>query len=767
MQTLEFAKIKEQILKYNINALSRKKIENLQPFFYYEQVQEELEKTKEGYLLKNSGSFPSLTQIIDLDNPLGILKKGGLLSLTEIYDFYTQQIMIYDLKQFLKENKLETPHIHRLLTQLTYCSEIVEKIKKCIDINFHLYDTASEKLKKIRSDIKSSEGEVKIILNRFLKQNSEYLAENLIVSRGNHLVVPVKATYKNHIQGILLDVSETKQTYYIEPYCVVEKNIEIENLHYEEIVEENRIIKALCQLLSHYQESLRQNNSLLAEISFIYLKGSYGVAENLEIAHLVQKQEIYLKRAKHPLIAAEKVIANDYILGNKAPKMIVISGPNAGGKTVALKTVALLLLMNQCGLPLPCSEATLGVFSSIFVDIGDDQSIENSLSGFSSHIYHLKKIIEKITPQSFVALDELGSKTDPVEGEALAKAVIDFIVKKESLAMISTHYVGIKDYAKNENHILLASMSFDTTTFTPTYHLLTNVVGRSYALEIAARMGLPVQIIDQARIYKKENAQNMEKVIDELTEKLLLEKEKLKSIEDLERKLLEKEEKLRKKEEELEKRKFVLHDEIELEKEEFLLEAEEKLENLFQELKQKGELKLHHKTDAKQKIEGMFKKEEKTKEKIVDEELAIHDDVYIIPMQKEAKLVSIKGDNCIVLVNNKQIQIKKSNLKKMKKEKEKKKKPTKSVYVNTISKSVPSSLNVVGLHVDEALLKLEQYLDDALLLHYKTVTIIHGTGTGTLKKAVEEYLKNKKFVESYRKGVYGEGGIGVTVVNLK
>lgn len=768
-KTLEFDKIKEQILKYNQNELSKKRVLKLKPFYYFEQVNEELKKTEEGYQLKNNGNFPSLAQVIDLENYLNILEKNGVLNLKEIYDFYQQLLIIHDLKKFRKEQNLDLFYFNNLVDQLYYINEIVDKIKNSIDINYRLFDNASIKLKNIRQEITSLESDIKNRLNSYLKNHSEYLAECLIVSRGNHLVLPVKATYKNSIKGIVVDVSDSGQTYYIEPYSVVELSVKIENLKYEEIIEENRIIKALCLIINKYNCQLKSNNELIEEISFMYLKGDYGINENLEIAKLSKFSEIKLIKAIHPLIDKDKVIANDFLLGNNQKNILIISGPNAGGKTVALKTVALLVLLNQCGLPISASEAILGVFKNIFVDIGDDQSIENSLSGFSSHIYNLKGIIDNLDDKTFVALDELGSKTDPLEGEALAKAIIDYIGEKKSLAMISTHYLGIKDFAKESDNIVLSSMSFDKNTLTPTYHLLLNVVGRSYALEISSRMGLNKKIINKAYEYKKINNYDFEKLTDELSEKLLIEKNKINLLEEKEKKLNEKEQLLMKKQVELEEKKKSLLEEVEYEKEALIENAEAEIKQIVDEFKNKSVIKLHEKNETLQKIKKL-KKIDSVLDNIheVDENISENDDVMIKSLNKIGKVLKIKGNNLKVLVSDKEINLKLNDVKKVSINKNQEKvKSTKGVKVINFEKNVATSINVVGKHVDEALEEISRYLDDALLVHYKSVSIIHGTGTGTLKKAIWEYLKRQKYVDSFRSGVYGEGGIGVTVVNLK
>ena len=765
-QILEFDKIKNQILKYNINSLSRKRVENLKPSFIKEIVLEELQKTKEGFELKTLGTLPNLSQLSDISDSVSILSKNGLLSFKQIYEFLNHFEIIYELKSFLKNKKVEHIYFDNYVRNLFYATEVVEKIKHCISPDLNLYDHASSELKTIRKNIKKCEESIKDKLNAFIKNNSDMLTDAFIASRNNHLVLPVKASYKNSIKGVVVDVSDTAQTYFVEPYSVVEVNIQLESLRYEEQIEERRILKAICLIIAKYLEQLQTNNYLLEEISFMYLKGSYGILKNYEIAN-INDSYIELIKAKHPLIDENKVISNDYILGKDNKNILVISGPNAGGKTVSLKTVALLVYMNQCGLPLPVHEASLKVFTKMFVDIGDDQSIEESLSGFTSHIANISKIIDLVDDKSLVILDELGSKTDPKEGEALAKAILDYIDDKKAIALVTTHYVGIKDFAKESSTITLASMSFNEENMEPTYKLLLNMVGRSYAFEISRRLGLSNEILKKAKSYKDDATTSLEQLIDSLNEKLKQEEIKVNELQAKQQEVERLKEELVQQQEQLTKQQEKILADFTRQQEELLEKTQIEVEALLSDLesKNKEDFKLHHKTNALQKLRQL-QREEQNIPYTNNQQLSIDDDVYIESIHNYGKIKEVKNQYVIVVTNNTSLKLKKDDVKKVKLETKK----TEKVRVNKLSnstKNVSTSLNVVGYHVDEALESVDRYLDDALVVNYKTVTIIHGVGTGVLKKTIHQHLKSKKYIEEFRSGVYGEGGLGVTIITLK
>lgn len=771
-EILEFDKIKELILKNNINALSRKKVNELKPSFFDEVVKEKLDQTKEAYLLVNLGTFPSLGQVSDLTNHLDKVHKNGVLSIEEIYEFVTFLDVVNECKQFVLSNKITSEnyfYTYKYISSLSTISELKDQITFCVTPNFTLYDHASSKLKTIRQQIKKIENEIKDKLNSYLRNNASMLSDLYIATRGTHYVLPVKAAYKNQIKGIVIDVSATQNTYFIEPYSVTENNILLEQLRYDEEIEIQRIIKALCELINKYYEPLLANNDALEELSFMILKGKYGLINNYEVADINETNEVSLHGAFHPLIDVKKVISNDFYLGGENNRIIVISGPNAGGKTVALKTIALLVLMNQCGLPIPVKKANLAVFRNIFVDIGDDQSIELSLSGFSSHMKNVSNILNNIDSHSLVIMDELGSKTDPSEGEALAKAIIEYINDSKAIAVVSTHYIGIKDYAKENSSLTLASMGFDEETLSPTYKLLLNVVGRSYALEISYRLGLKKQIIENAKKYKSEKSNNLDELIDELSRKLKNENEIVESLKEKERQLEERLQEINLEKEKILKEHQKVLDEVNDKKQEMLEEAYVEIQQIVDEFKSSNQsvgFKHHLKNKAIEKLdslssaEAINEKEEKT--------IAVGDTVKLISIGKIATVKDIKGNKATIVANNTTMIVSIKELEKVHKvENKTTRRQVKVQTLDAMSKHVPMSLNLIGQRVEEALINLRNYIDAAMLVRYESVTVIHGFGTGALRKAVHEFLNSCKYVVDFKLGGFNEGGAGATIVILK
>ncbi len=766
---LEYDRIKEQLRKENINELTSKEIDNLHPLFFYEEIKEKIDQTMEGYKLYTLNNMPSLTYLVDVSNFLEIVNKNGVLSLQEICEFANQLEVVIALKKYVDNKEVEDanlPYFKNFVSKLYVIYEVFDQIRYCVSPNFTLLDHASSKLKEIRQNIKKVEEGIKEKLNYILKNNSSCLQDNYIASRNNHLVLPVKADCKNQIKGIVIDISDTKSTYFIEPYAVTESNVKLETLHYEEEVEINRIIKALCEIINKYNHELLSNNTILSTISFMYLKGKYGIDNEYETATLKDESIIDIYDAYHPLINKEHVIKNNFFLGNNYNNLLVISGPNTGGKTVALKTVGLLVLMNQSGLPIPIKSGTLGVFRDIFVDIGDEQSIEQSLSGFSSHIANVSNIIDKVNKHSLVLLDELGSKTDPFEGQALAKAIIDYLERCNCIAMITTHYLSIKDYAKDNNSITLASMSFDEKDFKPTYHLLLNMVGRSYALEIASSLGLKKEIIDKAREFKSSSSNDLDALIDELSLKNKEEESRLNHIKEMENDLINRQNELANKENEYQATRQKMLDNIENEKEEMLEEAYKEINDIVQEFKKSTEVeyKPHLKNQALQKL-GKLETIEKEDDNI---SFSLGDEVRLKSLGRLGKIKELKGNKVIVVTDNNTMIVPFTELEKATLTKQEKKLKNKiKTNMTRAIKSTPLSLNIIGYHVDEALIELKQYIDASVMASHETVTIIHGHGTGTLRKAVHEFLKSCRLVESFRLGNYNEGGVGVTIVTLK
>lgn len=526
-----------------------------------------------------------------------------------------------------------------------------------------------------------------------------------------------------------------------------------------------RILKELSLYTLKYIEPLTKDFFIISRLDFLLAKANYAIDINANVANIVDERVILLKNARHPLIDKDKVISNSFFLDKQ--KIMVISGPNAGGKTVCLKVIGLLVIMNQVGLAIPTSEkADLCFFDQIFVDMGDNQSLLDNLSTFSGHIKNLIEILENVSANSLVVLDELGTGTSPLEGEALGVGVIKYLNRLGCFGIFTSHYEGLKSFALENDYILNASMAFDEENIEPTYHLRLGVAGKSYGIDLSKRMGLNKQVIDYSLSYLAKK----QKDDKEMTLALL--NQKLEQNEALRMDLVKKEEELQEKTEDLKKEisKYKrLENQIylnsEKEKEKLIEKAKEEIQQIVDDFKSSSNHKLHEVITAKKKLDDLINTSDS--EQKINQVININDNVRIVDSDISGKVIRLKQNQAIILTS--QGLTLSVNLNKLEKYK-----PTKKV----VNKNSPSSLfkttkvvklecNLIGLRVEEALKELDKYLDDALVSHYHEVRIIHGSGTGALRSAVHDYLNKRKEIKSFRLGGLGEGGVGATVVYFK
>ena len=612
----------------------------------------------------------------------------------------------------------------------------------------------------------STQQELTARINSLVRTYSSILSDGNITLRNDHFVLPVKTTEKNKIQGIIHDVSNTGETTFIEPNSIVELNNKIYVLKLEEQEEIKRILLELTKEVLSYENEILTNNQMLGYLDFVQAKSLYGNDIDGYVATLEKEQQIHLIGAKHPLLNKDTCIPNSFEL-NKDHRIMIITGPNAGGKTVALKTVGLLILMNQCGLPLPTSKKPiLSIFNNIYLDVGDNQSIQDNLSTFSAHITNIAQIVKNIGGKDIVLIDELGTGTSPNEGEALAISVINEILFKNSFGIISSHFEGVKILAMQNDNIINASALFDEEKLLPTYKIKVGMPGKSYGVDVASRLGMPEHIIDNAKNYlANHQEQNLDNAINKLEKQFIL-NEKLS--EELNAKLKNIEAK------EIESNKILAN--IDKIKEEAMLEAEEQKEELLKkarieidsilkELKE-NEIKLHTITAAKKALENL-----ETEEIEVDspnQEVEINDYVKIKDTNMQGKIIR-KVKNNITVITQEGLSINTTTNKVIKTMAPAKKVAPRMTKGDQMifKQSVPLELNVIGLHVDEALEKVEKYLDTCLARKIKSCRLIHGSGTGALRSAIHNYLKTLKSVDSFRLGGAGEGGVGATVVTFK
>ena len=764
--TLEFNKIQEKLNLYIKTEVGKNLVNTLELSTDFFLLQKELSFVEEMMnLIVRFGTLPIINSS-DLAIKIGFAKKGGILTPKDLNDIAEDIETSSKVISFVKKCEGNYENIKDFIKDFNVLNHLSNSIKGVISPSLTIYDNASSKLKSIRTKIVSTQQELTARINSLVRTYSSILSDGNITLRNDHFVLPVKTTEKNKIQGIIHDVSNTGETTFIEPNSIVELNNKIYVLKLEEQEEIKRILLELTKEVLSYENEILTNNQMLGYLDFVQAKSLYGNDIDGYVATLEKEQQIHLIGAKHPLLNKDTCIPNSFEL-NKDHRIMIITGPNAGGKTVALKTVGLLILMNQCGLPLPTSKKPiLSIFNNIYLDVGDNQSIQDNLSTFSAHITNIAQIVKNIGGKDIVLIDELGTGTSPNEGEALAISVINEILFKNSFGIISSHFEGVKILAMQNDNIINASALFDEEKLLPTYKIKVGMPGKSYGVDVASRLSMPEHIIDNAKNYlANHQEQNLDNAINKLEKQFIL-NEKLS--EELNAKLKNIEAK------EIESNKILAN--IDKIKEEAMLEAEEQKEELLKkarieidsilkELKE-NEIKLHTITAAKKALENL-----ETEEIEVDspnQEVEINDYVKIKDTNMQGKIIR-KVKNNITVITQEGLSINTTTNKVIKTMAPAKKVAPRMTKGDQMifKQSVPLELNVIGLHVDEALEKVEKYLDTCLARKIKSCRLIHGSGTGALRSAIHNYLKTLKSVDSFRLGGAGEGGVGATVVTFK
>lgn len=761
-EILEIDQVFNLIQKHAQTGYAKKMIRELVMFSYRGELEEELLYTQEAlnYLYKyQSLSIYPLNNLLD---SLALIEKGASVEL----EFFYQVSRLLENASVLKRETMidnEFPLLKGLLERLILIPTLKKKIDVTLAPDLTISSEASFKLSSIRKAIQSEEQVQSVIMNRLVQKYGAYLNDERIALKDQTKVLAIKASYKGKVDGVVVAVSASQQTVFIEPNEIIASNNKIYRLKQEENEEISRIIKELLDEIKRNFESLCLDHYLIARLDFLMAKAQYAKEYDAVVGKVSEKPIISLKGARHPLLDQKNVVKNSFELYDR--KILLISGPNAGGKTVALKTIGLFVYLHQCGLPLPCDEPPLiSFFKEIFVDIGDHQSLLDNLSTFSGHIENIRLITEQVDEDSLVILDELGTGTSPLDGEALAIGVINFLIKKGCFAIISSHYEGLKNYSLENQAILPSSMIFDEEKLLPTYHLRLGSCGKSYGIEVASRLGLNHQIIENAKHWLNEAKNNSKDLLlDELVSKIE-ETEKLKDRllsekNQLEAALQETEQKQKALFKEQQRIKDKAQEEIET----LVAEAAEKIEQIFEELKDKETIKTHEIISSRRRLQALSEQEET---KPIVHEFQIDDYVAYEDLAIRGRIIRIKNDDCYVLTDEgKSMWIPKSSLVLCRPKAKEKKQYVNSDFTNL--KIVPLELNIIGYHIEEGLEAVSKYIDDALVAHYKQVRIIHGSGSGKLRAAVQDYLKHHPHVLSYRLGGLNEGGVGATVVILK
>lgn len=778
LNKLEYNKILEILSSYCKTYVGKEIVENLLPSNNKKEVQNLLEETNQAVNLTYRISTPPISEISNIDESLIILNDYGTLSIKSILDIAKILKISQELKDYFYTDTIDTlsfSSLNKYFSRLYTNKNIVDKIFKVIIDENTISDDASSNLKSIRKKQRNLEQDIKDKLNSFIHSSnySKYIQENIITIRNDRYVIPIKEEYRSMIKGFIHDISSSGSTVFIEPITIFELNNEINNLKLEEHIEIEKILKELSLLLTPYTNELKINTETIGYIDFIFAKSSYSKDINGITPIISDKKEINLVNARHPLIDKNQVVPISLNLG-KEFLSLVITGPNTGGKTVTLKTIGLLICMACSGINIPADEkSSIYVFDEIYADIGDDQNISESLSTFSSHMVNIVDIVNNSTQNSLILLDELGSGTDPLEGANLAISILDYFKNKNSLIISTTHYQELKEYALVTETIENASVQFDLENLKPTYKLLIGVPGKSNAFEISKKLGLKLDIIDNAKSMLNSNDINIEELLKNIYDnkaKIELEKQEIeKNLE--ESKLLKAN--LEKDNSSLERQKIDLINNAKIEARNILLNAKDEANEIIKQISNSNDTKfnnnLRNKLNDKINNITLDSALENTKISSLNKsDIKPNTEVFVTTLKQNGTIISniSKSNEVIVQIGSIKMNIPIKYL-----EKAKQVNNTKQANKNytSISKTrtAKTEINVIGYTVEEATFVVDKFLDDCSLAKIKTARIVHGKGTGKLKNGIHEFLKKHPHVLSYRLGTFGEGEMGVTIVEIK
>lgn len=777
IQILEFNKIKQTVDSLCACSLGQKRVEYLSPSIEEKQVEYSLNQSDEALKIILALGEAPLGGVTDITEAIKRAKISAMLSAQELLGISRLLYAVSQLKTFserLNEIKVDAPIFSSQVNSLVSLNSLQTAINDCIDETGYVLDSASSELRSIRRSIQSTEARIKEKLNHVVSERRNKLTDGIVTIRNERYVVPVRAEAKNTFGGTVHDQSSSGNTYFIEPKEVVDLNNKLQEYHVEERREIERILRTLTEEVKKFVDALAVNVEVLGEIDFMFAKGKYARLINGTRPKMNTKGIIRLVAARHPLIDQKVVVPNDIELGDEYTT-IVITGPNTGGKTVTLKTVGLLTLMAQAGLLIPAHETSqLAIFDHIFADIGDEQSIEQSLSTFSSHMTNIVRIMERLTVNSLILFDELGAGTDPKEGASLAISILDYVKVRGARTIATSHYPELKAYAYENDDVINASVEFNIETLSPTYRLLVGVPGRSNAFEISKRLGLKEAILTAARAYVETERTEMTDLITKLEDRgleldheiQLLQKQN----QEVEEMRLDYERKIAKFEAERER----VLEEIKKEAFENIRQAKEEAEQIVADLRQAKKMadlsvKDHELTEKLTSLKNSEAKQaEQFKRKARNKApLKAGDEVMVLSLNRQGELIEkTKNGDWMVQLGMMKVNIKEDDLEYLRKS-VKKKDSGKGKMIHKRNTNVGIQLDLRGERYEDAMLRLDKYMDEVLLAGYQTVTVIHGHGTGALRQGVHKYLKKNKHVASFRFGGAGEGGTGATVVELK
>ena len=779
-KVLEFSKIRTQLAEYATSEKGKQMIKELPIEVDAKAIQHKIEETTDGVeLLRLKQGIP-IPRLKDISFALKRLELEAGLNGRELSDILRVLTTTHEVERFfekVEEEEIALKRVPRLVEKLESIPEVTSELEASIREDGYVLDSASPTLHGVRVGIQKTEQDIRRQMDQYLTgKNAQYLSDTIITIRNDRYVLPVKAEYKSVFGGTVHDQSATGQTLFMEPQAVVNLNNKLREYQIQEKREVERILWELSQKLMPYTNSLHQNHYVLARLDVVNAKALYAHELRATEPIIDANNYVALWQAWHPLLEREKAVANDIILGEEY-QAIVITGPNTGGKTILLKTVGVIQLMAQMGLYIPAGEnSRVGVFTEIFADIGDEQSIEQNLSTFSSHMSNIVSILKQINDKSLLLIDEIGSGTDPQEGSSLAIAILDYIASKQSYVIASTHYPELKAYGYDRPKTINASMEFDGDTLQPTYQLLLGVPGRSNAFDISKRLGLPSIIIDQARGLLSEEDQDLNAMISDLEQKrrrAQRDADKMRHQLELSTQLLED---LQRETEQFQANKARLLEEAKERANTLIEQSQDDADKILSEIRElqlrskQSTVKEHEMIEKKTALKDLKHEQALKKNKVLRKEkakkaLQVGQSVEVLSFGQRGTLVEKVNDKeWVVQMGIIKMKIAVEDLSPIAEAQEAKQQV---IVKSARSSHVSSELDLRGKRYEEAMKDLELYLDAAILANYPRVTIIHGRGTGAIQQGVHKVLRSHRSVASFEFAPMNTGGNGATIVTFK
>lgn len=784
---MEFDQVKRELGRYLVSAAGKRELATLTPSADHDQIQYWLDETTDGAdILRLTGGIP-IPKLKNIQPQLKRLRINANLNGTELAQItkvlQTSMSVKNFFAEFKEQQKVELRVINESVQQLITIPTITKRLIQSIDPDGRVTDEASTKLHGIRQLISKTEAEIHQRMERFTQgKNAKYLSDAIVTVRNDRYVVPVLARYRNKFGGVVHDQSASGQTLYIEPAAVVEYNNRLRQAQIEEKQAILEVLAELSALISPYRSEIAANAKILGHLDFINAKARFARDHKDSLPLLSPDNQVIIRQARHPLIDPQKVVANDIKIGDEY-QSIVITGPNTGGKTITLKTFGLIQMMGQAGLFIPAQEgSTIAVFDNIYADIGDEQSLEQNLSTFSGHMENVKSILERITSRSLVLLDELGAGTDPKEGAALAMSILDYIASKGSTVVITTHYPELKVYGYDRPGTINASMEFDQETLKPTYHLLLGIPGRSNGIEIAQRLGINQTVITESKSLVSEDSQDLNQMIGELVEQRKAAREEKERLEKLLVANREKQADLTNKLDRFNEQRDSLLAKARNEANHEVSMAKKKADRIIHhlrqlEISQAGNVKENELIDAQGALNALHREDPQLKRNTVlrrakeKHDLHVGDAVLVKSYGQQGELLSKRSKHKwevqigILRMEIDENDLEKISHKQLRKEERAKEKVSSGVRT-TQTRQTSARLDLRGHRYEQAMSELSAFIDHALLNNLSSVTIIHGKGTGALRKGTQEYLRSNPRVKSFDYAAPNNGGDGATIVNL-